>query len=191
MVRFVLVLLIAFLLSSTISPSTQAAEPDFSIRSGDVLQVTVWKEDGLDHEIVVLPDGTITFPLAGTIPVAGLTPKAAQDMIKEKLNNTIPDASVSVVVKAPLGHTVNVVGQVTKPGEIIMTQRMSVMQALSQAGGLSAFASTDDIKILRQVDGKETAIPFPYDDITDGDNLDKNISLMPGDVIVVPTAGLF
>ena len=167
------------------------ASPTFKIRQGDVLQVTVWKEEGMDQEIIVLPDGTINFPLAGSVHVEGLTPAMAAYEVKEKLSKKIPDASVSVIVKSPLGHTVSVIGQVAKPGDIVMNHPLSVMQVLSQAGGLTPYASTSSIKILRKVNGKETVIKFPYDDVSEGEDLEKNITLEPGDVVVVPTAGLF
>src|SRR5574344_787854 len=83
-----------------------AKEKPYTIIAGDVLQITVWKEDGLDREVLVLPNGEITFPLVGTIMVQGMTPSELQDVIKEKLAALIPDASVTVSVKAALGHTV-------------------------------------------------------------------------------------
>jgi polysaccharide export outer membrane protein len=167
-----------------------AAEDVYTIQPGDVLQISVWKEDALDREVVVLPDGNVTFPLIGLVNVQGSTPAEVQSDIKGKLQKYIPDASVSVVVKADLGHTVSVIGQVTKPGELIMGHHLTVMQALSQAGGLTPYASQGHIIILRRKDGKETSIEFPYDDVVNGDELDKDIVLKPGDVVVVPTAGL-
>jgi polysaccharide export outer membrane protein len=163
---------------------------DFTLIAGDVLQITVWKEDGLDREILVLPDGTITFPLIGTLQAQGLSPQMLQASIKDKLRKLIPDASVTVMVKAPLGHTVSVLGQVTKPGEIVMARHIGVMEALSQVGGLTPYANTSHIVILRYVDGKKTSIRFPYDDVAEGLHPEKDIDLKPGDVVVVPTAGL-
>jgi polysaccharide export outer membrane protein len=173
------------------APATQS-ENDFFIIAGDVLQITVWKEEGMDREVLVLPDGTVTFPLIGTLQVRGLTPSAVQAEIKEKLKKYIPDASVTVMVKAPLGHTVSVIGQVVKSGEVVMGRHMDVMEALSQAGGLTPYASTSHIVVLRYgPDGKKSSIDFPYDDVAKGRDLDKDIELKPGDVVVVPTAGLF
>lgn len=184
-------LLLTLLIFAIIPWTSAANSADFKIRSGDILQITVWKEDGMDHELVVLPDGSVSFPLIGMINIQGLTPSEAASKLKKKLRRKIPDAAVSVIVKAPLGHTVSVIGQVTKPGELVMGSRMTVMQALSQAGGLTPFADDDSINILRKVDGKETSIDFPYDDVSRGDDLEKNIELEAGDVIVVPTDGLF
>jgi polysaccharide export outer membrane protein len=171
-------------------PSLHAQEDTYTIAAGDVLQISVWKEETLDREVVVLPDGKVTFPLVGSVSVAGKTPTAVQQDIKEKLQNFIPNATVSVVVKADLGHTVSVIGQVTKPGEIVMSHHLSVMEALSQAGGLTPYAKQSGIIILRRQNGKETSIPFPYSDVVEGDDLDQDITLLPGDVVVVPTAGL-
>lgn len=180
-----------------ISPALAADTPEtappssYTILAGDVLQITVWKEDGLDRETLVLPDGSITFPLIGTVQAQGKSLADLRALIKKKLAQLIPDASVTVAVKAALGHTVNVIGQVAKPGQFVMVQHMTVMQALSQAGGLTPYASESGIIILRRQPGQpETSIPFPYDDVADGDNLDEDITLEPGDVVVVPTASL-
>jgi polysaccharide export outer membrane protein len=175
------------------APAAASATTDpnaYKINAGDVLQVTVWKEDSLDREVLVLPDGSISFPLIGSLNVQNKTPAQVQATIKSKLHSFIPDASVSVVVKADLGHTVSVIGQVTKPGEIMMGHRLTVMEALSQAGGLTPYANEGRIIILHHENGKEISIPFPYSDIIEGDDLDKDIVLSPGDVVVVPTAGL-
>ncbi len=182
------------LLSVLLSPSfpaTAAEKSDYTICAGDVLQVTVWKEEGLDREVLVLPDGTMTFPLIGTFKVEGMTPSDVQSTVKDKLRGLIPDASVTVSIKAPLGHTVSVLGQVAKPGEIVMARRMTVTQALSQAGGLTPFASESSIIVLHHGSEGETSTPVPYKDIIRGENLDKDIVLKPGDVVMVPTSNLF
>ena len=184
-------ILLGLCLLLTISSAVQAAEDGFKIRPGDVLQVTVWKEEGLDQELVVLPDGTVTFPLAGTVSLQGLTPAEAQARVKEQLASVVPDASVSVIVKSPLGHTISVMGQVAKPGDFVIGRQMTVMQALSQAGGLTPYASEGGIVVLRNSDGKKQSIPYPYDDITEGKHLERDLDLVPGDVVFVPTAGLF
>ena len=168
-----------------------AQEEVYTLAPGDVLQISVWKEDALDREAVVLPDGAVDFPLIGSVNVQGKTPSEVQSTIKAKLKRFIPDAAVSVTVKAPLGHTASVIGQVAKPGELIMSHSLTVMQALSQAGGLTPYADEGSIIILRHDGNKETSIPFPYDDVAGGKHLDKDISLKPGDVVVVPTGGLF
>jgi polysaccharide biosynthesis/export protein len=186
-----LILLALLLVAATFAPTPAAAEPPYTIIAGDVLQISVWKEDTLDREVIVLPDGSITFPLIGTTKVQGLTPAEAQALIKSSLKKYIPDAAVTVSIKAALGHVVNVIGQVQKPGEFIINRRMTTLQALSQAGGLTPFADESDIIVIRHSAGKDISIPVPYDDLVDGDDLDKDVVLEPGDVIVVPTASLF
>jgi polysaccharide export outer membrane protein len=182
-------LLLFTLLFTALGPAV-AADTSYTISPGDVLQISVWKEESLDREAVVLPDGKVNFPLVGSITVQGKTPEEVQDDIKTKLFKFIPNASVSVVVKADLGHTVSVIGQVTKPGELIMSHHLTVMEALSQAGGLTPYANDSHIIILRREGDKEISISFPYDDIVNGKELDKDIVLKTGDVVVVPTAGL-
>lgn len=185
-------LLLILPISLIFSQHVIAANSDYTIHPGDVLQVTVWKEESLDREVLILPDGTLTFPLIGSFSTNGMTVTEVQQEIEKKLESLIPDASVAVLVKAPLGHSVNVIGQVAKSGELVMGRRLTVMQALSQAGGLTPYASEDNIIILRRdKNNKETSINFPYDDVIEGQNLDKDITLMPGDVVVVPTASLF
>lgn len=169
----------------------ETAVDHYTLNPGDVLQVTVWKEDGLDREVLVLPDGSVTFPLAGTIPAQGLTPAQLEDKLKRQLGSFIPDASVSVSVKAPLGHSVAVIGQVLKPGELVLGHRTTVMQALAMAGGLTPYASSGNIIILHRENGVETSKEFPYDDVVRGRSLADDIVLTPGDVIVVPNASLF
>ena len=185
-------ILIALFLCAVTGPSVHAATADdYTIIPGDVLQVNVWKEAGMDQEVLVLSDGTITYPLIGSFEVGGMTTEIVQSIIKDKLAKYIPDATVTVAVKAALGHTMSVIGQVTKPGEFVMDRKLTVMQALSQAGGLTPYADQDKVIILRRVHDIETSIPFPYKAVVNGDDLDKDIVLSPGDVVVVPTVSLF
>ncbi len=169
-----------------------AADGEFVVLPGDVLQISVWKEEGMDLEVRVLPDGTISFPLTGTFSIKNKTLSAVRALIVDRLRQSIPAASVSVAVVAPLGHKVSVLGEVGQPGEVIMYTHTGVMQALSQVGGLTPYADEDDIIIIRTDEmGKKEIIEFPYTNITRGKNLEKDINLAPGDVVLVPTAGLF
>jgi len=169
-----------------------AVDANYVLNPGDVMQVTVWKEDGLDREVLVLPDGTFSFPLIGTVTANGRTAADVQKEITTRISKFIPDASVTVAVKAALGNVIDVIGQVNKPGELVVGHQTTVMQALSMAGGLTPYASESRIRILRHSpDGKETSIRFPYDDVAGGDALDKDIVLHAGDVVVVPNASIF
>ncbi len=192
MKKFLELLVVLPIMFLFLQSASAAVDASYTVHPGDVLQITVWKEESLDKEILVLPDGTITFPLIGSFSVKGMNTSQIQQTVKKKLADLIPDASVTVLVKAALGHSVSVMGQVTKPGELVMGHQLTVMQALSQAGGLTPYADEGDIIILRRdKNNKQISIPFPYDDVASGNNLDKNIELKPGDVVVVPTAGLF
>ncbi len=172
--------------------STKADTDDFVVLAGDVLQVTVWKEEGMDREVQVLSDGAITFPLIGTVNVQGKTLPEIQSIIKKHLESTIPNASVAVSINAPLGHKASILGQVQKPSEFVMTSNIGVMQLISQAGGLTPYADKDKITIIRRgSDGKKEVIYFPYKNISRGKDLDKDIDLKPGDVVFVPDSGLF
>jgi polysaccharide export outer membrane protein len=133
-----------------------------------------------------LPDGTIGFPLTGTIPAAG---RSIEDLKKElttKLTEYIAEPVVNIAVKTAEGNAVYVTGQVKAPGKFIMTEPMNVMQVLSLAGGLTAFAAQDDIVILRKNSKGAEAIKFEYSDLEDGEGLTKNHLIKSGDVIVVP-----
>lgn len=187
-------LLVASTVLTAVAPvMALAVDASYKLNPGDVLQITVWKEEGLDRETLVLPDGTVAFPLVGTLHAAGKTVSQLQDDIKNGLEKAIPDAPVTVVVKDALGNVVDVIGQVTKPGEFVAGHPLTVMQALSMAGGLTPYASEKSISIVRHnPDGKDEHIEFPYyEDILDGKNLDKDIVLHPGDVILVPASSLF
>lgn len=168
----------------------RAESGSYFVRPGDLLRVTVWKEEELDRDVLVLPDGTVDFPLIGSFEAQGKTTAQLQNEIKRKLKPFIPAASVTVIVKETRGNSISIIGQVARPGDVIMNRSMSVMQALSQVGGLTAYAD-DDIVILRKVDGEEISIQFDYSAVSAGRALDSNITLLPGDVIVVPTASLF
>ena len=98
----------------------------------------------------------------------------------------MPDLSVVVAVKQPLGNKIYIIGKVNKPGEFVMNRQLDVMQALSMAGGTSKFASLSDIKILRRFNEGQIVYPFDYEDIENGKNLDQNIILLSGDIVVVP-----
>lgn len=172
-------------------PAATSHPAGYLLRSGDVIHINVWKEEGLDQELQILPDGTVDFPLIGTFTAAGLTTAQVRDLVREKLKPFIPSANVTVMVKEARGNSVSVMGQVSRPGDVMMTRPINVLQALSQAGGLTTFADGDDIVILRTVDGKRTSISFDYDAVTNGHELESNIQLEPGDVIVVPSASLF
>ena len=170
---------------------TGRAEAQYRINPGDLLQVSVWGEEDLDKEVLVLPDGTINFPLAGQVGAEGLTTGELEGAIASRLDRFVPTAVVSVAVQNAAGHKVFVLGEVNRPGEYPITRPLDVMQALSLAGGLTAFASQNKIKILRHQGEQQVALPFRYGDVEEGENFESNIRLQSGDVVVVPGTTLF
>lgn len=166
--------------------SSPALADDYLLRPGDVLQVSVWHEAELNAEVLVRPDGKFSFPLAGEIRAAGRSPDQVRSELVKKIDEFIPDAVATVMVKEIAGNKAYVVGKVNRPGPIPMTEDTNVMQALSMAGGTAQFAGLKDIVILRGQGGNQTAIPFNYDKVEGGKSLEQNIVLLPGDVVVVP-----
>jgi len=158
----------------------------YIVLPGDVLQVSVWKEPDLQMDVLVRPDSAFSFPLAGDISTKGLSVVDLQAELTERLSRYISSPVVTVSVKAVLGNKVYVIGQVHKPGEFVVNPQVDVMQALSMAGGLTAFANSNDIKILRRTGERQTAISFKYNDVLKGRNLAQNIVLQSGDIVVVP-----
>jgi len=175
-----------------ISLGTEAeVDPSYKINPGDVLQVSVWREEELDRQVLVLPDGTIAFPLAGQVAAAGHTVDEVRDALVRQMNEFIPDPVITVSVLNAAGNKIYVTGEVNRPGEYQAERRITVMQAITLAGGITPFGEEDDIIILRQLDDREIAIPFDYSEVKRGKNLDQNIVLHSGDVIVVPETGIF
>lgn len=163
-----------------------APGPEYRIAAEDVLQITVWKEEGLDKEVIVRPDGGMSFPLAGDVHAAGQTPKEVEAEIAHRLARYIPDAVVTVSVKELKGMRIYVNGKVRTPGQYTVGRYVDVLQALALAGGLTPYANAGGIKILRRENGKEVIYKFDYDDIKNGKDLQQNIVLQADDVIVVP-----
>ena len=167
------------------------ASDQYLLQPGDVLLVSVWKEDDLNQEVIVRPDGRISFPLVGEVIAAGQSLKAVRTSIKSGLVKYIPDPVVTVSVRQLTGNRVYVIGKVNRPGDFPILRNVDVMQALSMAGGTSTYAALNaalnKIQILRRdKNGKQRAIRFEYGDIEKGKNLEQNIILQAGDVVVVP-----
>lgn len=171
-----------------LSNSTFALAGDvYRLNPGDKLEITVWQEENLKQEVVVLPDGTISFPLVGHVPAAGKTTEDLVRLLRERLNKFIPDSEINVRLLAAEGNLIYVTGEVAHPGQFVMKGPTDVMQALSMAGGLTPFAKKNSIIILRrEADGRPRTVPFEYGDVEDGENVESNILLQSGDTIVAP-----
>jgi polysaccharide export outer membrane protein len=166
--------------------SAQGGAAPYRVRPGDKLFISVWKEEGLAQTVIVRPDGGFTFPLAGELNANNKTIAELTNELRARLVRFIPEALVSVDVAELRGARVYIIGQVQMPGEFLMNPSLDVIQALSMAGGLTAFASPNGIRILRRGNNGQSAIPFDYSQVIRGRDLEQNIVLQDGDVVIVP-----
>ena len=167
--------------------TTPEVPQEYQISPGDTLQISVWKEAeaSVPNEIV-RPDGKITVPLIKEVEVAGLTPKQVEAVVTERLDKFISDANVTVVVTAMAVKYIYVTGAVKKEGPVIYANGMTVLQALSEAGGLTDYAKRKKIYVLHTEGGSQYRYDFNYDEVLRGERMEQNIVLLPGDTVVVP-----
>lgn len=159
----------------------------YLLSPGDAIEVTVWKEEGLQQlQFLIGPDGTIIYPLVGTITAAGRTMHDLKELLTVKMSDYIAEPSISLKLLSNQGNAIFVIGKVNKPGQIFAGRRIDVLQALSMAGGLTVFANESNINIQRRIGNEIKVFPFDYDDVIDGEDLWQNILLEPGDTITVP-----
>jgi polysaccharide biosynthesis/export protein len=170
-----------------LAPAAFAQQPpDYTINAGDTLDVSVWKEPDLTKTVIVRPDGKFSFPLAGEIVAVGRSVAQIQTDISARLKTYIPDPAVSVAVKSLDGCKIYVIGQVNKAGAFVMNPRINVLQALSVAGGMTPFAASNDIIVLRGSGAAGHVLQFHYGEVVKGRNLNQNVLLEAGDVVLVP-----
>ena len=163
-----------------------AVDPGYRLGAEDVMLVSVWKDEQLTKEVVVRPDGMFSFPLVGDVQAEDRTVEDIRVDLVKRLTKYIPNPNVSVAVMKVLSYKVYVVGRVNKPGEYLIGHYTDVLQALSLAGGLTPFAAGNDIKVIRRVKGQQQVFPFRYGDVQKGHDLENNILLQRGDVVMVP-----
>jgi polysaccharide export outer membrane protein len=166
--------------------SVVQASERYLLNAGDVLDISVWNEEALQKQLIVLPDGMISFPLAGELQAQGQSVSDLQAALKNNLADYLADPYVTVSVANVSGNTVHIMGKVLKPGNFMMSKPTDVMQALSMAGGLSPYAEENNIIILRRSGESQQVLAVHYASIKKGRELDTNILLQSGDVIVIP-----
>lgn len=166
--------------------NTVQASERYLLNAGDVLDISVWNEEALQKQLIVLPDGMISFPLAGELQAQGQSVTELQAALKSKLTDYLADPVVTVSVASVSGNTVHIMGKVLKPGNFMMNKPTDVMQALSMAGGLSPYAEENNIIIIRRNGEHQRVLPVHYASIKKGKELNTNILLQSGDVIVIP-----
>jgi polysaccharide biosynthesis/export protein len=170
-----------------VKPVQRGAPDDYQIGAGDGLRIVVWHEpDATVPSVVVRPDGRISMPLLKEVDVFGLTPSQLEARITEQLKTYLTAPDVTVIVTAINSKKIYVAGAVKKEGPIPYTYRMTVLQALSEAGGLNDYAKRTKIYVLRNQNGREFRLPFDYDGALKGERMELNVLLMAGDTIVVP-----
>jgi len=174
------------LVAASLNAAAEDAPVPYRIQPGDMLTISVWNEKDLQSDVMVRPDGGVSFPLSGDLPAAGGTVEDLRRAIAERLLKYISDPVVTVSVKSPTGNRIYVVGKVSHPGEFLLSRPMDVMQALALAGGTTPFADVNDIRVLRRDGERQIVLPFRYAAAERGRDLEKNILLQSGDTVVVP-----
>lgn len=165
--------------------ATQIKTPsDFRIGEADELVISVWHEPEFSQSVVVRPDGMITLPLLNEIKVAGLTTTEMQALLTEKMKSMVNDPQVTVILRAINSRKVWLVGNVGRQGAYQLIDKKTLLELISEAGGLGPFAKMRAIYILRQVNGKKVRIGFDYKKAITGKG--DNPFLEPGDMVVVP-----
>lgn len=170
----------------TVQAQLEKPGDDYIIGSGDILDISLWKDEAMTRQVTVRTDGKIVFPLIGEITAAGRPVAEVKKEMVEKLKEYVPEPVLTVDVKQINSMIVYVTGRVNHAGRFPVNTPVTVLQAISMAGGLNAFAKRSKIKVFRQEDGKTVTFPFDYDEVVDGENLQQNIVLKRGDVVVVP-----
>ena len=163
-----------------VDPTTYRVGPE------DLLEISVWREEALKKEVLVRPDGGISYPLIGELQAAGKTVLEIQQEVAKRLERFIPEPAVSVAILKVGSQRIYVIGRVNKPGEFPVGRYVDVLQALSMAGGLTPFADSNDIRVMRREGDRQVILPFEYARVVRGQKLEQNIQLRGGDVVVVP-----
>lgn len=172
--------------STAMAQANAGAVESYKVLPGDILTISVWREEDLQLDVLVRPDGAFSFPLAGDISARNRSVLDLQKELTTRLSRYISDPVITVSVKEVLGNKIYVIGQVTRPGVFVVNPQVDVLQALSMAGGTTPFASLNNIKVLRRSGKAQSALSFRYDDVVKGKDLKQNIMLQSGDVVVVP-----
>jgi polysaccharide biosynthesis/export protein len=178
--------------ATPVTAATPAAAADttmhagYKLQPGDLLRVDVWKETDLQAEVLIRPDGGMSFSLAGDLMAAGLTTDELRAELESRVRKLVPGAVVTVAVKSPNGNRVFVIGKVNRPGDFPLNRPIDVMQALGLAGGATPFASVNNIRVLHREGSRQTSIRFRYDEVAKGRNLEQNVVLQSGDTVIVP-----
>jgi polysaccharide export outer membrane protein len=166
--------------NAPLAPATYVIQPS------DVLEIFVWKEPDLSRKSVVRPDGRISFPLIQDLEAAGLTPETLKKEIEMRLKEYVTTPNVTVLIDTIQGYRLYVVGKVQRPGPLVADKPLTVLQALTLAGGFLDYAKSAEITIIRNTGQGNEFLKFDYTEVIKGRKIGENVFLKPGDVIVVP-----
>ena len=184
---FLAIAALLFNTHSLVSPAmAQSGSSPYLIGAEDILNIYVWKEPDLTQDVTVMPDGKIAFPLVGEIQAEGRTVMELKQVVTERLRDYVTAPEVAVVVREIRSRRVYTLGKLNSPGPYYLAPGMTVMQALSTAGGFAEWADEKSILVIRREGGKEVQHRFNYKEYISGENLKQNIFLKPNDTIVVP-----
>jgi polysaccharide export outer membrane protein len=174
-------------LAAVTTGHAQTTAPDYKLHPGDKVVVGVYDDPKLlPQEMTVSPDGKISYPLVGELQVGGKTIAQIRAEMETRLKKYISEPIATVIVTAVSGNAVYVIGQVLKPGQIVMNPTINVLQALSMAGGANPYAKLDSIIVIRNTPGGQRVLQFRYGQVSSGKDLAQNVDLESGDVVVVP-----
>jgi polysaccharide biosynthesis/export protein len=167
-------------------PAGVAVPADYLIGPEDILTIVFWREKELSSEVVVRPDGRISLPVIQDVSAAGLTPEQLRDSLTKTAERFVEDPNVTVIVKEINSRRVFITGQVAKPGPYNITSPMTVVQLIAFAGGVLEYADAKNIMIMRTENSNPVSFRFNYKEVAEGKNLKQNITLKPGDTVIVP-----
>jgi len=166
--------------------SGETTSPEYLIGPGDVIGISVWRDENLTRTVVVLPDGKISYPLLGELTAGNKSVARLKQELEAGLARYVADANVTVEVKQSNSMIIYIIGRVNAPGRQLLVADTNVLQALAMAGGPNPFAKKGRVRVFRQEQGTTVSFPFDYDEVLEGRHLETNIVLKRGDVIVVP-----
>jgi polysaccharide export outer membrane protein len=168
------------------APRPAIDSPNYLIGPDDELNVSIWREPDISRSVPVRPDGKISLPLVNDVQAVGLTPMQLGAEITTRLKKFIADPQVTIIVTRINSQRIFILGEVPRAGAYPMLPNMTVLEALSSAGGVTSFAKQTKIHVLRTEEGKQVSFPFNYKEALHGQHPEQNIVLKPGDTIVVP-----
>jgi polysaccharide export outer membrane protein len=168
------------------NPSADKSDAGYVIGPGDILSIDVWKEKELSKQVSVRLDGKISLPLVNDVQAAGLTSTELRNQLTEQYKDFVDVPEVAVTVIESRSKRIYLLGKVVRPGEYLMQKDMTVVQAVSVAGGLAEWADSSDVKLIRKINGIEKTFSVDYDAIVSGEDLGQNVQLQPDDTIFVP-----